>query len=73
MYRAAMGARRSPSAEARNTMRHLLHEMRTPLGQIIGYGEMLEEEMAERGLDDLAGDTQRIQGAARLRPASQRA
>lgn len=39
--------------------------MRTPLGQILGYGEMLEEEMADRGLEELMGDSRKIQGAAR--------
>ncbi len=46
-------------------MRHLLHEMRTPLGQIIGYSEMLQEEMEDRGQQDLVPDAQKIQGAAR--------
>jgi class 3 adenylate cyclase len=64
VYGEAMSDPISRSAEAQNIMRHLLHEMRTPLGQIIGYGEMLEEEMADRGLAELAGDTQRIQAAA---------
>jgi signal transduction histidine kinase len=64
VYREAMDAPRSRSPEAKNTMRHLLHEMRTPLGQIIGYGERLQEEMEERGLEDLVRDTRRIQDAA---------
>ncbi len=46
-------------------MRHLLHEMRTPLGQIIGYSEMLQEEMEDRGQEDLVPDARKIQGAAR--------
>ncbi len=53
------------SSEGQTTMRHLLHEMRTPLGQIIGYSEMLQEEMEDRGQADLVPDTQKIQAAAR--------
>ncbi len=60
-----MAAPRSRSSEGQTTMRHLLHEMRTPLGQIIGYGEMLQEEMEDRGQQDLVPDAQKIQGAAR--------
>ena len=54
-----------PKSEAQTTLRHLLHEMRTPLGQILGYGEMLQEEMQERGHEDLVPDLERIEGAAR--------
>ncbi len=56
---------RQRSSEGQTTMRHLLHEMRTPLGQIIGYSEMLQEEMEDRGQADLVPDTQKIQAAAR--------
>jgi two-component system, sensor histidine kinase len=41
------------------------HELRTPLNAIIGYSEMLEEEAAERGLDELAPDLARIRLAGR--------
>jgi hypothetical protein len=53
------------SGEARTTMRHLLHEMRTPLGQILGYSEMLQEEAQDRGQEDLVPDLKRIESAAR--------
>jgi len=43
----------------------LRHEFLTPLNQIIGYAELLEEESAERGQDDLLVDLRRIQAAAR--------
>jgi len=68
----AMSERDRPSGEARTTMRTLRHEMRTPLGQIIGYSELLEEELQERGQADLLPDLERIRRAARtlldLRP-----
>jgi DNA-binding response OmpR family regulator len=45
-------------------MRRFQHEVRTPLGQIIGYSELLEEELEDRGQADLAPDLQRIRSAA---------
>jgi adenylate cyclase len=50
--------------EAEATMRMLQHEVRTPLGHIIGYSEMLEEEIEERDLPDLGDDLQKIRSAA---------
>jgi class 3 adenylate cyclase len=50
--------------ETHGTLRRLQHELRTPLGQIIGYSELLSEEVAERGQDDLQQDLERIRGAA---------
>jgi class 3 adenylate cyclase len=52
------------SNEGRTTMRRLQHELRTPGGHIIGYSEMLKEELQDRGLDDLAPDLERIREAA---------
>jgi class 3 adenylate cyclase len=52
------------SSEGRTTMRRLQHELRTPLGHIIGYSEMLREELQDRGLDDLVPDLERIREAA---------
>jgi adenylate cyclase len=52
---------------ARATMRRLQHEVRTPITQIMGYAELLEEELEERGASDLAPDLQKIRdSAARL-------
>ncbi len=36
------------------------HELRTPLNHIIGYGEMVQEELTERGAEDLLPDMQKI-------------
>ena len=52
-------------SKARQTMRRFQHEVRTPLGQIIGYSELLEEELEDRGQQDLAPDLQRIRNAAK--------
>jgi GAF domain-containing protein len=40
------------------------HELRTPLNAILGYGEMLQDEAQEAGLDQLMPDLQKIQGAS---------
>jgi adenylate cyclase len=50
---------------AQQTMRRFQHEVRTPLGQIIGYSELLEEELEDRDQTDLAPDLQKIRNAAR--------
>jgi adenylate cyclase len=50
--------------QTRTAMRKLQHELRTPLGQILGYGEMLEEDLRERGLIGLFPDIERIRIAA---------
>ena len=49
---------------AQQTMRRFQHEVRTPLGQIIGYSELLEEELEERGQQDLVPDLEKIRKAA---------
>ena len=41
------------------------HELRTPLNAIIGYSEMLEEEAADAGQDDLLPDLSKIRAAGR--------
>jgi class 3 adenylate cyclase len=50
--------------KAQETMRRLQHEVRTPISQIVGYSELLEEELEDRGQEDLAPDLQRIRHAA---------
>jgi class 3 adenylate cyclase len=51
--------------DAEATMRMLQHEVRTPLGHIIGYSEMLEEEMLEQNIEGLGEDLAKIRRAAR--------
>ena len=50
--------------EARTTLRKLQHDLRTPLGQILGYSEMLEEELSDRDLIELLPDLEHIRSAA---------
>jgi adenylate cyclase len=51
------------SQEPRNTMRRLRHAVRTPIGQIVGYCELLQEEVAAAGHDDWLSDLERIRQA----------
>jgi signal transduction histidine kinase len=44
---------------------NMSHELRTPLNAIIGYGEMLAEEVEERGHHEYVADLERIQTAGR--------
>jgi class 3 adenylate cyclase len=43
----------------------LRHDLRTPLHQIIGYAELLEEEARDRGHEAYVADLERIRAAAR--------
>jgi adenylate cyclase len=56
---------RDAAQRANETMRRLQHELRTPLGQIMGYSELVEEELEDRGITDLAPDLGKIRTAAR--------
>ena len=59
-----MSAAGDGGSETRTTMRRLQHDLRTPLGQILGYGEMLQEELHDRSLTELLPDLERICAAA---------
>lgn len=48
----------------RNSLRTLRHDLRNPLGQIIGYAEMLEEDLREREVIELLPDVAHIAAAA---------
>jgi adenylate cyclase len=66
VYAASMDDRDTTSREAQAVMRRLRHDMRTPLGQIIGYSELVEEEVSDRGLDELVPDLTKIRDAAQI-------
>jgi class 3 adenylate cyclase len=51
-----------PKAELRARLRH---DLRTPLHQILGYAELLEEETLDRGHVGYVADLRNIQAAAR--------
>lgn len=60
-------ARAAPAAEAGRTRRaflaNLRHELRTPLNAVIGYSEMLLEDIADEGPEELAADLEKINAA----------
>ena len=49
-----------------NFMANMSHELRTPLNVIIGYSEILEEELRDRGQHDLLVDLCRIRLSGKL-------
>jgi PAS domain S-box-containing protein len=58
------------AAEAANRAKsqflaNMSHELRTPLSAVIGYSEMIEEEMVELGQTDLLDDLRKINSNAR--------
>ena len=42
---------------------NLLHDLRTPLGHILGYSELLIEQMREAGHDEFIPYLEKIRGA----------
>jgi signal transduction histidine kinase len=44
---------------------NMSHELRTPLNAIIGYSEMLQEEVAEKGQEDLVPDLVKIHSSGK--------
>lgn len=67
--RDADGARHlaEQASRAKSTfLAHMNHELRTPLTVILGYNALLRDEIAERGLEDLVADTNKVQAAAEL-------
>ena len=45
--------------------RDLLHDLRTPLGHILGYSEMLIEQMQESGHEEFLPHLEKIRKAGR--------
>ncbi len=44
---------------------NMSHELRTPLNAIIGYSEMLQEDAADIGCDEMISDLEKIRGAGK--------
>ena len=43
----------------------LRHDLRTPIGLVLGYGEMVADELADAGRADLLADVEKIRAAGR--------
>ncbi len=65
----ALAAARDSAEEANRAksqfIANMSHELRTPLSAVIGYSEMLEEEVEDAGQTHLLGDIGKIKGSAR--------
>lgn len=49
--------------DAQAQLANIRHSLRTPLNQIIGYAEMLQEELQDRGIRDFLPDLEKIHTA----------
>lgn len=62
-HRLARSAAVSANAAKTEFLARMTHELRTPLTAVIGYSELLKEEVAERGYLDIEEDLERIRFA----------
>jgi adenylate cyclase len=59
----APGTVSSELGDGVNPLSKIRHSLRTPLNQILGYSEMLQEEAAEQGQEEFLPDLQKIHAA----------
>ena len=52
-------------AKPKAPLSKIRHDLRTPINQILGYSELLEEEAEEKGQPDFVPDLKKVQAAAR--------
>jgi PAS domain S-box-containing protein len=64
--RTAREAAEHANAEKSRFLANMSHELRTPLNAVIGYAEILEEELNESGEEACARDAQRIKAGRHL-------
>jgi sigma-B regulation protein RsbU (phosphoserine phosphatase) len=53
----------TPSAN--DALARVRHDMRTPINHILGYSELVAEELSDEGVTSVAADLEKIQSAAR--------
>ena len=61
----AKEAAESANVAKSSFLANMSHELRTPLNAIIGYSEMLQEEVSDRGQDELGPDLTKINVAGK--------
>ena len=54
---------KKPPSDFAHNLSNLRHDLRTPVGHVIGYAEMIEEDLDDEGLKAHAHDLQAIQNA----------
>lgn len=57
-------AAESPTGRGETPLAKLRHDLRTPINHILGYSELVAEELADEGITIAAGDLDKIRNAA---------
>ncbi len=63
--KAALGEAEFANQAKSAFLANMSHELRTPLNAILLYSELLRDEVRDRGLQEFAGDLEKIQGAGK--------
>ena len=58
------GGGESVKGGGESALAKLRHDLRTPINHILGYSELVAEELADDGITSVAGDLEKIRNAA---------